>query len=407
MAWILHAAAVLESADLFTSRMRHLLRALAVAIVLAFVATSAHVDAAIYAGWGTLAFNRPGPDFSLCFAGDSAETRPDRALKVLDHVRHIEWAANIRFHPPGKKSIRIQSGAPLRATDWRCPANERTFGALPQGDLGDIRVLLNTPANAPWWRLATVGGDGCAIDNRPSNWGVIGNEPVLSRWCDFNLKLGDSAPAGTTDYYLNLTLHEFGHRLGFEHEHDRTDAPCFKGGMADGGTVKMADARGTVVTSDPMRFLTRFDRLSVMMYRLAECNSQGSVGDSGFSDLDRLALRILYPEDLRVAEISGVRVVRAGTPVELGNLWKSLGAIVNTTPTSVAGRFAWTVDGVARGTTPDARLILGEGRHQVLYSYLDFLGRAYVSETEVEVVSPRQFDRRMAAQTAIAGAVLH
>jgi len=385
--------------------MRHLLRALAVAIVLAASTASVSVDAAIYAGWGTLAFNRPGPDFSLCFAGDSVAARPDRALKVLDQVRHIEWAANIRFHPPGNTRIRIQSGAPLRAADWKCPNADRVGGVLPQGDLGDIRVLLSTPANAAWWKLPLVGGDGCAIDNRPSNWGVIGNEPVLTKWCDFNLKLGDVGPAGTTDYYLNLTLHEFGHRLGFEHEHDRTDASCFKGQMADGASVTMADARGTIVTSQPMRFMTRFDPLSVMMYRLAECNAPGSIGDTGFSDLDRLALRILYPENVRVAEISGMRVVRAGTPIELGNLWKTLGAIVNETPTSVASEFRWSVGGVTRSVAPDVTLTLAEGRHRVRYTFVDMRGRAYESETEVEVLPSRQFARRMATLAAIMGSL--
>lgn len=385
--------------------MRHLLRALAFAVALPAAFAATPIDAAIYAGWGTLAFDRLGPDFSLCFAGDSVAARPDRALKVLDHVRHIEWAANIRFHPPGSKTVRLQSGASLRAADWKCPSTDRANGVLPQGDLGDIRVLLNTPANAAWWKLALVGGEGCAIDNRPSNWGVIGNEPVLTKWCDFNLKLGDAAPAGTADYYLNLTLHEFGHRLGFEHEHDRADAPCFKGVMGDGRSVTMADARATVVTSQPMRFMTRFDPDSVMMYALPACKSEGSVGFTGFSELDRLALRILYPENVRVAEVSGVRVVRAGSPVELGNLWKTLGAVVNETPTSVAGEFRWTVGGVTRSVAPDVTLHLAEGRHRVRYAFVDLRGRAYESETEVEVLSARQFDRRMAAQAAIVGAL--
>ena len=372
------------------------------ALVVAVVAMPvASLDAAIYAGWGTLAFNRTGQDFSLCFAGDSVDARADRAVNVLDHLRHVEWAANIRFHPPGNKAIRIQSGAALNARDWRCPRTDPVNGALPQGDLGDLRVLLSSPANAAWWKLPLVGGEGCAIDNRPSNWGVIGNEPVLSRWCHFNMKLGDVAPAGTRDYYLNHTLHEVGHRLGLEHEWDRTDAPCHKGTMANGATVKMADYRGTAVTSAPMVFMTPFDPRSVMMYRLPACNSPGNLASTGFSDLDRLALRILYPEDVRVAEVDGLRVVRAGAWMQLRNLWKTLGAFVDETPNSVARNFAWTVNGETRATSPDFSARLPGGRHLLRYAFEDFLGRSYAFETSIDVLTPAAFAQRMAAQSAL------
>jgi hypothetical protein len=276
-------------------------------------------------------------------------------------------------------------------------------GVLPQSDLGDIRILLDTPANAAWFRAPLVGGDGCAIDNRPANWGVIANEPVLSKWCHFNMKLSDVMLPGTREYALNLTLHEFGHRLGLEHEHDRADAPCFKGQMANSAPVTMADVRGTAITSGPMLFMTAFDRRSVMMYTLPACEAPGSVAATGFSDLDRLALRILYPERVRVAEVAGVRVVSVGTSIALDSLWKTLGAVVTETGPSVAAKFEWTVDGTRRATTSGLTMTLGEGRHRVQYAFEDFRGRSYSSDTTVEVLSAAQFTRRMASQAALNG----
>lgn len=376
-------------------------------LFIAATAISPAADAAFYAGWGTLAFNQDGPDFSLCFAGDAVDNRPDRVLNVLEHARHIEWAANIRFHPPSNKTIRLQSSTPLIATDWRCPDTAAINGLLPQGDLGDIRVLLYTAANASWWNTDPVGGQGCAIVNYGSSWGATGNEPKLSKWCNFNVKLGDDAPAGTTNYYLNHTLHEIGHKLGFGHEHDRSDAVC-AGGTASNGSVSQAtNAAGTLVSSEPAIFMTPFDKASVMNYVIAACGTTGNYDFTGFSAYDRLALRILYPETNRVAELGGVRVIKTGEQLKLGNLWKYLGAMVDTTNNSVAKGFLWTIDEVQKATTPDLSTNLSEGAHNLKYTYQDFRSRHYSLQSQVEVLSPAKFSQRMASQSVIIGASVH
>ena len=383
--------------------MTRFLRFCAVAVFLAAITTGPGAKAAFYAGWGTLAYNRDGPDFSLCFAGDSVDSRPDRVLNVLGHVRHFEWAANIKFHPPGNKTIRIQSGQPLVATDWRCPSTAAVAGQLPQGDLGDIRVLLFTPANAAWWKTDPVGGHGCAIVNYGSSWGATGSGPKLSKWCNFNVKLGDDAPAGTTNYYLNHTLHEFGHKLGLGHEHDRSDATC-AGGTAPNGMVSSAtNAAGAVINSQPALFMTPFDKASVMIYVIAACGTTGNYDFTGLSTYDRLALRILYPETNRVAEISGVRVIRTGQPLQLGNLWKYLGAMVDSGSNSVAKDFSWSIDGSQKAATPDLSIAVSQGTHNLLYTYKDFQGRAYSFHSQVEVLSPAKFAQRMASQAVIMG----
>ena len=384
--------------------MDNFLRSYAAAVFVVALMSGQAAHAAFYAGWGTLAFNRDGPDFSLCFAGDSVDNRPDRVLNVLDHVRHIEWAANIKFHPPGNKSIRIQSGKPLIATDWRCPDTGKTNGQLPQGDLGDIRVLLYTTANATWWNTDPVGGQGCAIVNYGSSWGATGNEPKLSKWCNFNVKLGDDAPAGTTNYYLNHTLHEFGHKLGFGHEHNRSDAACAGGTTANGSVGQATNAAGTMVNSEPAIFMTPFDKASVMIYVIAACGTTGNYDFTGFSAYDRLALRILYPETNRVAELTGVRVIKTGQLLRLGNLWKYLGAMIDTSSNSVAKGFSWTIDGSQKATTPDLSVIVSEGTHRLVYTYQDFRGHSYSFQTLVEVLSSAKFAQRMASQSVIIGA---
>lgn len=378
-------------------------RTLMVAALLAVALSSAAAQAAFYAGWGTLAFNRDGPNFSLCFAGDAVDRRRDRVLNVLDHVRHLEWAANIKFHPPGNTSIRLQGDEPLDARDWRCPNTAAVNGQLPMGDLGDIRVLLFTDGNATLWNTDPVGGQGCAIVNPNSSWGATGNEPKLSRWCNFNIKLGDDAPARTNNYYLNHTLHEFGHKLGLQHEHDRSDAVCAGGGVANGSVGQATDAAGNTVTSTPAIFMTPFDSSSVMMYVLPACGSTGNYDFTGLSFYDRLALRILYPETIRVAELIGTRVIKAGEPLSLGSLWKYLGAMVNSGSNSVAKSFSWTIDGSPRAATPDLTTTVGEGTHSLVYAYEDFRGRAYSFHTEVEVLTPKAFAERMASQAVIIG----
>lgn len=384
--------------------MAHLLRS-GVAVLVVAALWSPIAYAAFYAGWGTLAFNRDGPDFSLCFAGDAVDQRPDRVLNVLDHVRHIEWAANITFHPPGNKTIRIESDTPHIATDWRCPNTNASNGQLPQGDLGDIRVLLYTAANATWWNTDPVGGQGCAIVNPGLSWGATGNEPKLSKWCNFNVKLGDDAPAGTTNFYLNHTLHEFGHKLGFGHEHDRSDAVCNNGTGVNGSVVQATNAAGTTITGEPNIFMTTpFDKASVMNYVIPACGTTGNYDFTGFSEYDRLALRILYPETNRIAELSGVRVIKRDQPLSLDNLWRDLGAMVDASSNSVARGFSWTIDGVERATTPDLRTIVSEGRHSIVYVYQDFRGRTYSFQSLVEVLSPTSFAQRMASQSVIIGA---
>jgi hypothetical protein len=373
---------------------------------IAWFATVPNTHAALYAGWGTLANNKTGPDFSLCFAGDAVDVRADRVLNVLDHIRHIEWAANIKFHPPGNKSIRIQSGQTLDALDWRCPNTSATNGSLPQGDLGDVRILLHTAANNTWWTTDPVGGHDCAIINHGSSWGATGNEPRLSNWCNFSVKLGDDPIEDPATFYLNHTLHEVAHKLGLGHEHNRSDATCAGGTVINGSISSATDPSGTSINSQPQIFMTApFDTASVTNYVLTACGTKGNYDFTGYSAHDALALRVLYPENTRVAEIYGTRVIKSGQRLVLGNLWQYLGASVDTSSTSVANNFSWKLNGTQKATAPNLNINIGEGIYSLVYTYQDFLKRSYSFNNKVEVLSATQFDRRMASQAVIIGAV--
>jgi hypothetical protein len=144
-----------------------------------------------------------------------------------------------------------------------------------------------------------------------------------------------------------------------------------------------------------------------MIYVIAACGTTGNYDFTGFSANDRLALRILYPETNRVAEITGVRVIKTGQTLSLGNLWKYLGAMVDLGSNSVAKHFSWTVDGAQRATTPDLSTHVSEGVHSVVLTYQDFLGRAYSLQTRVEVLSSKKFAQRMASQSVIIGSSSH
>ncbi|PYE53092.1 M12 family metallopeptidase [Deinococcus yavapaiensis] len=71
-----------------------------------------------------------------------------------------------------------------------------------------------------------------------------------------------------------IAVHEFGHALGFAHEHNRSDR--FDCTQAHQGT-------------EPDLFVTPYDRLSIMNY----CNPAWN-GDGRLSDLDRLGASVLY-----------------------------------------------------------------------------------------------------------------
>lgn len=310
---------------------------------------------------------------SVCFVGDALASRPGRVLQVMSYLRRFEHAANIRF-----PVVPVSCSAPT---------------TMPNGDEvyeGDIRVIL--PFTSSQW-LGMVPGVGCTMfldaagnyNSGNDGWGSWSNAPsdlASSRGCQYNLKLGDDGADGVP--YLNHTLHEFGHALGLRHEHERTDVDT-----SLGCTDAWFGGNGT-------SFLTRYDRRSVMHYKSASCAINGNYDNTGLSDLDQLAMHILYPEDLRVAEFIGTTVVAAGTRVTLLSNWGARGADL----AFVGRNYSWQVDGVTRSTSPVLDMQLPPGEYRLRYTHSDFLGRSFSYEGPIRVLASKDF----ATQAAVVAA---
>jgi hypothetical protein len=260
---------------------------------------------------------------------------------------------------------------------------------------GDIRVVLRntTGTKVSTWPgeegTGPVPGKSCPsfldangkYNSGNDGWGSWSNAPddlEKNRACLYNLKLGDD-PWNATPY-LNHTLHEFGHALGLAHEHERDDVdktsctePGYGGGATDG-------------------HMTPYDRHSVMHYKFATCGINGNYDYTGLSDLDRVALRILYPEDNRLAEYVGTTVRRAGETVVLQSGWKARGANLD----FVAKDFRWVVNN-RTSSSPDLIVTLSVGLYPFQYSYRDFLDRSYSTEGTIEVLSSADYDQLMGA----------
>jgi hypothetical protein len=330
--------------------------------------------------------NVRGKTVSLCFVGDAVTKRPDRVDEIRRHLREFENSINVRFDYLGP-----------------CPDSV----VQPDGSDffdGDVRVALRytTGTKVSTWPgeegTGPVPGRGCHAfldtygnyksGNDPNDgWGSWANAPddlAKNRACLYNLKLGDD-PQPTTPTnppYLNHTLHEFGHALGLRHEHERDDvdktctAPGYGGDANDG-------------------HMTPYDRRSVMNYQFATCGINGNYDYTGLSDLDRVALRILYPEDNRLAEYVGTTVLRAGEAVVLQSGWKARDANLD----FVAKDFRWVVNGKTV-SSPDLSVTLSVGSYPFQYSYRDFLDRSYSTGGTIAVLSPADYDGLMAATRA-------
>lgn len=311
---------------------------------------------------------------SVCFVGDAVMSRPQRVEQVLRYIREFEYAANMNF---------LQM--PIT-----CPAPTIRPDGNNQFD-GDIRVLLPF-TSAPW--TGPVPGLGCpsfldAAGNYNGgndgwgSWSSAPNDLETNRACLYNLKLGDDGVGGVP--YLNHTLHEFGHALGLGHEHERNDVdrtlgcaePNFGGNASTG-------------------FLTGYDRRSVMHYLFSSCSIKGNYDNTGLSDLDRLSVHILYPEDIPVAEFVGTTVVSSAERIVLRSAWGVRGADLGFT----TNNFEWNVAGAVLSTGPTLNVQLPEGTYDFRFAHTDFLGRAYSYTGIIRVLNPIVYAAQAAAITA-------
>jgi len=334
-----------------------------------------------------------GRDITVCFAGNAVSVRPDRVREIVGHLSRFEQAANIRFLALSGKSLSFEAGRTGNLNALACPAATQQ----PNGDdyyAGDIRVALwstNVDTNPP----GKVPGKGCIQDKKASSWSNPPDELELKRACQYNLVLGDDADA-TGTHYLNHTLHEFGHALGLVHEHARADenAQCVPSDI---------DEYHAVTTG----YITPYDKDSVMHYwwpasKVPNCQQTGSnYSQAGLTEYDKLALHIMYPEDVRTVEFNGDTVIRAGQTLQLVSAWQAQGA------TSFAtANWSWKVDGITRSTAPTLTLGgLSVGEHTLAVSHDDLLGRHYTYSGKVRVMTDEAYRQMIAANTAAQAAL--
>ena len=148
-------------------------------------------------------------------------------------------------------------------------------------------------------------------ENRKGNWSYLGNLDLSSLLVTLNLpdvvRLRSADPLWTR----HAIRHEFGHALGLEHEHQRTECAGWFNleqiAKDTGWTVDQARAQvGTFPDSDlaGLGFVGDYDKESVMQYNFArswllekpgETNPCIRTDIENLSEKDKLGIRVLYP----------------------------------------------------------------------------------------------------------------
>ncbi|MDD5365245.1 MAG: hypothetical protein PHR30_07890 [Gallionellaceae bacterium] len=94
---------------------------------------------------------------------------------------------------------------------------------------------------------------------------------------------------------------------------------------------------------------------------------------SNWSEYDRLAIHILYPEDARVAELAGTRVLRQGETLHLRLELAVRGAVI----AKVLKKIAWKLDGAVKSTAEALSLAMpASGKHTLSLTYTRLTGPA-------------------------------
>jgi Astacin (Peptidase family M12A) len=333
-----------------------------------------------------------------CFVGNAASSKPDDVAFIKDHLRVYENHGHIRYQLLG---------------NGKCPSPTQSADGQFDVNAGDLRIgvpdTLDFDGQTAVTGLAL--GKGCGDPGTDLWWANFpGNLDVpVFRACRLNAFLRKNGMAE------NKILHEIGHSLGLDHEHQRTDLallvadPMIKNCFQDVSYFGKDTAQGV----GGVTLVTPYDRDSVMHYEInhtidptnvpasSACNLGNDNGSTGLSAFDQLAIRILYPHEARVAEFRGATVVKAGEPVTLRNEWGALGALTK----NVLKKSSWRVRQggttiVQQATTDFSFTFQTAGDYTVEYSFTDMLDRVYSNVFTLRVRSPKSFAAEIAGPAA-------
>jgi hypothetical protein len=218
-------------------------------------------------------------------------------------------------------------------------------------------------------------------------WGTYPDNLDDDATCAYTLRVGPGLPR-------NKYLHEFGHSLGFLHEHDRSDRTCTL--LNDNGTPFGA---GTLAT----RLLTPFDPMSVMHYAQSaagaalntdplwqRCNAanEADQGNYGPTPWDQLGAEIAYPRS-DSNQIVGQGIHRSDVPVLLRPEHIARGA--RTGQTGAYWDFSWIYVNSEATVSTAAELTMSftsTGFHSFIVTFRDAWDRPSTRWAGVTVFTP-------------------
>ncbi|MEB3159237.1 MAG: M12 family metallopeptidase [Synechococcus sp.] len=327
---------------------------------------------------GTFNDANPQPqEISYCFIGNALATQPARVSSLEDALNELSQYGNLKF---------------TRHAECRRASNgEYTT---------DIRVVIPAAATSTHtnpYGISPV--PGCDKENVGPSWGQPSTSRKSMKSCLFNVKIGNDNyadhlartgsalgdPSGGSTPFKDHALHEFGHALGLGHEHSRRDtAEQIKA---------VQDSPGNSTS-----YITPYDPKSVMHYTYPgkESFAPGNYANKGLSTLDKVSLRVLFPESDLKADFSGNTTLIAGKTANLTVANLSLGA-----HSSVYKNYEWKLNGRLKSRGPTASLkIINPGRYRLSLSYKDAWNRSFLLNTSIEVISEQVYKKRMSSSTA-------